>query len=342
MIFSNGNAQSALEDRGCLRFRPFSASFIAHMQHMGYRSEQSFPDCQFSYRSKDELLFLLECTRKYNFMCGENLMVSLANEGSKKSSLWLKVCQMECRVRNSDVLAVIVDRLFENHIQPIVNAAEEIIGYEFLLRPSSKMRAFNPLELFARARESGLHSSLDQAARLAAIETSARHLPQGVKRFINFLPSSVEHPYRRLNDTFKKIEQLALDTRDFVFEVVETERIRHIAHLQHIFEVCRGQGISMALDDVGAGFSSVEEMSRLQPDYVKIDRSIVNGCRNDAHKQRQIRDIIRRAIDFGGKVLVEGVERREDFEFCLDSGAVLAQGYLFGRPQKPLEMQGLH
>ncbi|WP_199925422.1 EAL domain-containing protein [Paenibacillus bouchesdurhonensis] len=335
MIFSNGSAQSALEDRGYVRFRPYSAPFIAHMQQMGYRSEQSFPDCQFSYRSKDELLLLLECSRKYNFMCGERLLVSLANKGSEHSSLWLGICQMEYRVKNNDVLGVIVDKLFENHIQPIVNADEEIVGYEFLLRPSSKKRPFSPLELFAIARESGLHSSLDQAARLAAIETSAQHLPRGMKRFINFLPSSIEYPCRSLNDTFKKIEQLALDTRDFVFEVVETERIRHLAHLQHIFEVCRSYGIAMALDDVGAGFSSVEEMSRLQPDYVKIDRSIVSGCRNDAHKQRQIKDIIRRAVDFGGKVLVEGVERREDFEFCLDSGAVLAQGYLFGRPGKP-------
>lgn len=335
MIFSNGSAQSALEDRGSIRFRPFSKSFIAHMQHMGYRSQPSFPDCQFSYQSKDELLLLLECTRKYNFMCGESLLTALANEGSRQSSLWLGVCQMESRIKNNDVLGVIVEKRFENHIQPIVNADEKIIGYEFLLRPTSKKRPFSPLELFAIARESGLHSSLDQAARLSAIETSARHLPRGIKRFINFLPSSIEHPCRSLNETFKKIEQLALDARDFVFEVVETERIRQISHLQHIFEVCRSQGISMALDDVGAGFSSVEEMSRLQPDYVKIDRSIVSGCRNDAHKQRQIKDIIARAIDFGGKVLVEGVEQREDFEFCLDSGAVLGQGYLFGRPGKP-------
>ncbi|WP_019635381.1 EAL domain-containing protein [Paenibacillus fonticola] len=335
MFFSKGSALSAFEDLGSVGFRPFSAAFIAYMQQMGYRMQRSFPDCQFSYRSKDELLLMLECARRYNFMYGENLLVSLVNGGKDHSPLWLKVCQMESRVRNNDVLGVIVDKLFENHIQPIVNTDEKVIGYEFLLRPASRRRPFSPLELFAAARESGLHSSLDQAARLAAIETSARHLPRGIKRFINILPSSIERPCQCLNDTFKTIERFALDARDFVFEVVETERIRHIAHLQHIFAVCRGHGISMALDDVGAGFSSVVEMSRLQPDYVKIDRSIVSGCRHDAHKQRQIKEIIRRAIDFGGKVLVEGVERREDFEFCLDSGAVLAQGYLFGRPGKP-------
>ncbi|MNJ43908.1 putative membrane protein YjcC [compost metagenome] len=336
MVFSNGSARSVFENRGCIRFRPFSASFIAHMEYLGFRLNQSFPDCQFTYQSKDELLLLLECTRKYNLMCGENMHVSLVlSEESGRSPLWLKASQLESRVRNNDVLGVILEKRFENHIQPIVNAYEEVIGYEFLLRPSSRKKPFTPLELFAVARESGLHSSLDQVARLAAIETSAQHLPQGIKRFINFLPSSIESPCRCLNGTFKKIEQLTLDTRDFVFEVVETERIRHISHLQHIFEVCRSKGISMALDDVGAGFSSLEEMTVLRPDYVKIDRSLVSGCRNDAHKQRQIKDIIKRALAFGGQVLVEGVERREDFEYCLDSGAVLAQGYLFGRPGKP-------
>ncbi|WP_194434158.1 EAL domain-containing protein [Paenibacillus segetis] len=311
-------------------------SLITYMNEQGYLRDNNISDCQYSYESRDEAMRILEYVNNYCLITGDELIGSLINgECHDRSPLWFPIPQMEFRLNRRRIINIIVNQGIESHMQPIVNTQKKVIGYEFLLRSSSSRNFFYPSDLFDIARETGLQSQLDQAARLTAIETSARHLPQGIKRFINFLPSSIENPNQCLNQTFVAMEQLSLDARDFVFEVVETERITHMAHLKEIFEVCRRKGISLALDDVGSGYSTLEEMDALRPDYIKIDRSLVGGCSQDQAKQEQIKLIIQRASAFGGKALAEGVEQMEDFQFCVDSGVVLAQGYLFGKPGKP-------
>ncbi|MNC34770.1 putative cyclic-di-GMP phosphodiesterase AdrB [compost metagenome] len=106
-----------------------------------------------------------------------------------------------------------------------------------------------------------------------------------------------------------------------------------MGHLQAIFTEYRKQGMRVALDDVGAGYSTVEVMSSLQPDYVKIDRALISYCDQDAVKQKAISDIINRAAAFGAEILAEGIERREEFLYCRDKGIQLGQGYLFGKPE---------
>lgn len=112
-----------------------------------------------------------------------------------------------------------------------------------------------------------------------------------------------------------------------MFEVVETEKIRDIDHLATIFSEYREHGVHVALDDVGSGYATLEVMSRLQPDYVKIDRGLISMCDQEPHKQTSIKEVVEKAGRFGGKVLAEGIERREEFQFCLDNGIELAQGY---------------
>ncbi|MFD2882276.1 EAL domain-containing protein [Paenibacillus rhizoplanae] len=202
-----------------------------------------------------------------------------------------------------------------------------------MLRPLPQGSYFQPYELFEIARRTGFHSFLDRAARISAIETSSKLLPQGIKRFINFLPSSIYNPKYCLTHTFEAIRRLDQSPEDYVFEVVETEQISDIPHLHAIFAEYRQQGIRVALDDVGAGYSTLELMSSLQPDYVKVDRSLISFCDRDEEKQRMLREIISRAGQFGASLLAEGIERREEFLVCRDLGMDLGQGYLFGLPE---------
>ncbi|MNP25527.1 putative cyclic-di-GMP phosphodiesterase AdrB [compost metagenome] len=76
----------------------------------------------------------------------------------------------------------------------------------------------------------------------------------------------------------------------------------------------------------------MELLSDLKPDYVKIDRSLINGCDQDSMKQREITRIMEASLHFNAQVLAEGIERYEEFQFCKDAGVDLAQGYLFGKP----------
>lgn len=244
------------------------------------------------------------------------------------------------RMKHQNLVRIILDGQFTSYMQPIFDTPTgKIFGYEFLLRASESGPSFKPFELFSIAQQTGLHSFLDRSARISAIQTSAMHLPKGYKRFVNFLPSSIYNPNYCLTHTFAAIENYSLDPQDFVFEVVETEKIADIKHLQSIFEVYRQHGVKVALDDVGSGFSTLDVLSALKPDYVKIDRGLTDHCDEDSEKQQKINEIIRRAASFGGVVLAEGMERTEEWDFCKASGIQLAQGYLLGKPSpSPLQV----
>ncbi|MFB5678259.1 EAL domain-containing protein [Paenibacillus terreus] len=324
------------DDHGLLRFRPAVPSLVEVLGPI-FSKMEVLPDdtVQLRYSNREELVGLLKLLAMTGQDESGGVLVHLSKaEDRGVDDSWAPPEIVKSRVENSEMVHLILQRCFMSYMQPIVNLDTRIIGYEFLLRPLPDVRPFSPIELFKVARKTGLLSFLDNAARISAVETSARWLPKGIKRFINFLPSSINDSHYCLSRTFDAIDRLALNPEDFVFEVVETERLDDMKVIQHIFDEYRSRGMSVALDDLGAGYSTLEAMNRLQPDYVKIDRAIIDGCHKDADKQRQISQIVESAGRFAGQVLAEGIERWEDFEFCRQAGVSLAQGYLFGKPEE--------
>lgn len=324
-----------VEDKGTIKFRPCPTPLADAVKAAGVRLLEDRQMGTITYASRDELLDLLKLLGELEVQQHPKpLAVSITGStGLSGAERWLSLDQLQVRFANDNLIDIISSHNFCSHMQPIVNFSEEIVGFELLLRPLPQGTPFKPYELFEIARQTGFHSFLDRAARISAIETGAKLLPKGIKRFINFLPSSIYNPKYCLTHTFEAIERLDQDPQDFVFEVVETESISDIGHLQSIFAEYRRQGMKVALDDVGAGYSTVEVMTSLQPDYVKIDRELISFCDEDAAKQKVIRDIIERAAGFGASVLAEGIERREEFLYCRELGMDLGQGYLFGKPE---------
>jgi EAL domain-containing protein (putative c-di-GMP-specific phosphodiesterase class I) len=246
---------------------------------------------------------------------------------------WIPFSHFLERIQHTDLLRVIQQQLFTTYSQPIIDLrSNDIYGYEFLLRPVEEGPSFFPYELFQMAQRSGLQALLDGKARIASIQNGAAAVPQGIKRFINFLPSSIYDPKHCLATTFKAAADAGVDPNDLVFEVVETEEIADIDHLKSILTAYQEQGMKVALDDLGAGHSTIEVLKELCPDYVKIDRKIVSFCDEDEDKQQMIQQIVQTAKVIGAMVLAEGIERKEEAEFVSRCGVQLAQGYYFGKP----------
>ncbi len=243
---------------------------------------------------------------------------------------WKPLPELFGEVGGRSVAETILHRLFTTYMQPIVQSGGRIEGYEFLLRPLPELAPFQPANLFETARRIGHHAFLDRAARRSAIRLGASHLPPGTKRFINFLPSSLHQPDQCLQGTFDCIRESGTNTEDYVFEVMETERLDDPA-LGRVFDVARSQGARLALDDVGSGFATLHTVDRLKPDYVKMDRRWVSDCHADEAKKRYIDDLLNRVSRFGGTVLAEGVEKDEEWSYLRQIGIPLFQGFLFGR-----------
>ncbi|PPA72255.1 EAL domain-containing protein [Jeotgalibacillus proteolyticus] len=237
------------------------------------------------------------------------------------------------QIRNKEIIDFIQKGELVSYLQPIVGTKTgEVYAYESLLRAKDPAMQISPYELFETARKTGLHSLLDKRAREEAIKAKKRKIKPGTKCFINFLPSTIYNPEFCLKHTFNTVKKYEVAPEDLVFEVVETEKILDVDHLKSVFKTYKREGIKVALDDVGAGFSTIEMLKLLEPDYVKIDRSFVTFCDQDEEKSSFLSEVSHISQNLGIKVLAEGIERKEELEVCSQVGIDLCQGYLFGKP----------
>jgi len=242
--------------------------------------------------------------------------------------------QIIALTNSTEITDIIKNKAFTSFFQPIVDLKDEsIYGYESLLRGVKKDGSIiPPYEIFQTAKKSDKLFYLDRSARETSLKTAAvKRIKKKV--FINFLPTAIYNPQNCLQDTVKWANQLEFDPKNIVFEVVETEKIIDTVHLKSILDFYKSHGFSVALDDVGSGYSSLNMLSSIQPDIIKIDREIIDHIDQDSLKQSVFNALLNVAKDHGIMVLAEGVERVEEALFAQDAGADLAQGWFWGKPQ---------
>ena len=120
-----------------------------------------------------------------------------------------------------------------------------------------------------------------------------------------------------------------------VFEITEAAEITDYARSRAVLANLQAQGFRIALDDVGSGYSGLNSLALLGPDFVKIDMAMVRGISSNPRSARLIRHIFEFARDEGMPVIAEGIETAEEHAAVLDLGVPYLQGYYYGRPQPP-------
>lgn len=230
--------------------------------------------------------------------------------------------------------ALLAEDRLTSYFQPIVdcNEPDHVLGYECLLRglqPSGEL--IHPARLYDTARDSHLLHRLDLAARLTAIATAARKRIES-RVFINFNPTAIYAPESCLQSTVEAVERSGLAREQIVFEVVDSERIEDERHLGKILEYYRGAGFQVALDDVGAGYRSLNFLSKLRPDFVKLDMELIRDADHDPYKAQLGGKLLELARGLGIPAIAEGVETEAEWLWLREHGASFAQGYFFGRP----------
>ena len=233
----------------------------------------------------------------------------------------------------TDLTEILRTKSITTHFQPIVEIeSSTVFAYECLLRGvRSDGTLIPPGVLLEQATRADLTFNLDRLARETALKTAAvKRIEANV--FINFLPSTIYDPENCLKSTVEWAQRLDFDFRNIVFEVVETERITDIRHLTRILDYYHHQGFRVALDDVGSGYSSLNTLADLKPDFIKIDMNLIHEIDRDEMKQSIFRALMDIAQQNSIKVLAEGVETPEELAFLRRANVDLAQGYLFAKP----------
>ena len=122
------------------------------------------------------------------------------------------------------------------------------------------------------------------------------------------------------------------DLHPLVLELTEHVPIDNLPALRRRMDVLRARGVLLALDDVGSGWSGLRQVAELQPDMVKLDRSLVSDVDEDEVKQGLMELVGQFVARLGSRLLAEGVERPGELDAINRLGVPLAQGWLLGRP----------
>lgn len=218
-------------------------------------------------------------------------------------------------------------------LQPIVRAQENgVYAYEALLRSTHPLFK-GPLDLLSAAERFNMVADLsDVVVQRAAAWFS--DLPAEAKLFMNLHPDELQDP----EGLRQRLEKLSPWAERMVVEITERSRVFDNDHWQDSIDHLQDLGFALAVDDLGAGYSSLSTLAALQPRYIKVDMSIIRDVDTDVRKQRLVELLCRFSSATEALMVAEGVETQSEAETLRALGTDLLQGYHFGRPSLKLQL----
>jgi predicted signal transduction protein with EAL and GGDEF domain len=226
----------------------------------------------------------------------------------------------------------------EVHYQPIVSLVKKrICGCEALVRWRHPMRGLiSPAEFIEIAEDSGLIVPLGEwVLRQACID--AKSWPRDVRLAVNF--SGIQFARSNVADTVRRIlKETKFPASRLEMEITESVLMRDFEAVLDTINELRDMGMRVALDDFGAGYSSLAYLSRFRPDKVKIDQCFVRDMAKNGASLAIIKAVKAIVQELEIDMLVEGVETMQQFEILRAHGADEAQGYLFSKPRPAQEI----
>lgn len=224
---------------------------------------------------------------------------------------------------------MLADRAIYPVFQPVVSLDDgRPVGYEALARGPSRSPFEAPDRLLREASRRGLVAELDWICATAACATVLAQDTFDLPLFINVEPDTFGTPCPA--DLLSTLVAAVSDL-DLVIEI--TERVIHRpADLLRALVGARRGHVRIALDDVGADPTSLNLLSLLRPDVIKLDRSIVQGNLSSWPIALVLNAVLAEADRAGSAVLAEGIESSEHLVAARSIGATLGQGWHFGQP----------
>ncbi len=227
---------------------------------------------------------------------------------------------------------LLADRL-STVFQPIVDLrGRQVLGYEALSRGPAGSAYQMPRRLFEMAEEADLVFELDRKCRRRAL-AAAISLPTQAKLFVNVFPSAMYDPEFQGVALVRLVEDQGLSSDRVVLEITEKAAIQNPDLFAEALAELTRFGFSIAVDNVGAGYSGLEKIAHLNPRYLKFDRELIKGIDSSYIRREMTRALKAFADRIGSTIIAEGIERDGEVQTLLELGIEYGQGFLLGRPQ---------
>jgi EAL domain-containing protein (putative c-di-GMP-specific phosphodiesterase class I)/GGDEF domain-containing protein len=233
---------------------------------------------------------------------------------------------------------VIAEEQVSVRYQPIIDMrANRTFGFEALSYTDGIPGLDNAEMLFNLAEESDLSVELNRLCRRLAL-VGVRDWPYKFKIFLNTDPRSIEDIGQDDTEFLRLLDETGIVPDSIVLEITERSAITRLSDFKEILNRFREMGVSIAIDDAGAGYASLNTIATLHPDFLKFDIALVRGIDKDRMKQELLLTLQNLAAKVDARIIAEGIETEKEYNTLLDMGVELGQGYFIAAPKNASEI----
>lgn len=234
----------------------------------------------------------------------------------------------------------------ELHYQPQVKSTTgEIIGVEALLRwEQAELGSISPSQFIPLAEQTGIIHAIGFWVIETACVQNKKWQQMGlppVRMSVNLSVGQFKNP-RLVKSIAQILERTGLEARYLELEVTESVAVEEGDEVIRILHQLKALGVSIAIDDFGTDYSSLDRLKMLPVDRIKIAMSFIHGITEDDSKDKSIASIIiQLAKSLKLAVIAEGVETNAQLAFLKEQRCDEIQGYYYYKPMKAEDMEGV-
>jgi EAL domain-containing protein (putative c-di-GMP-specific phosphodiesterase class I) len=227
---------------------------------------------------------------------------------------------------------ILSNRSITTYFQPIVYLENlEVLGYEALSRSPLDSGFEGSEVLFAFSESTNMLLELERLCRSTALKAACGNSING-NLFLNFSAKALQDSQFTPHQLSESVIEAGLKQENVVLEITERVAIQQWAGFRKILHEYRDRGFRVAIDDMGSGYSSLQAIAELEPDYLKFDISLVSNIHESLIKIGLLETLVSLSSKINAQVIAEGIESREDFTALRSLGVQLGQGYFFAAP----------
>ncbi|MCK4440412.1 MAG: EAL domain-containing protein [Sulfurovaceae bacterium] len=218
-----------------------------------------------------------------------------------------------------------------SYFQPIVNnKTKKIDKYESLIRlVDSNNKVLSPALFLDSAKKGQYYSKITSIVFKNSFE-ALNNTQMNIS--INLSALDIEQP-KTQKKFFKLLQEYKLEAHRIIVELTEDANIINSQIIKNFIEEVRAFGVEIAIDDFGEGLSNFSRILTYQPNYIKIDGSIVKNIEKDEISKSMVETIVNFAKKANIKTIAEYVENEKIFDILCDLGVDYSQGYYFGKAE---------
>lgn len=242
--------------------------------------------------------------------------------------------------KKEDLDYIISNKQIATVFQPIISIIDgSVLGYEALSRIMCESNFKNPTELFNAAGKYNRLWDLELLCRTAALEAAYKFMipPYNKKLFLNVNPNIMH------DETFKKgftkefLQQYEIAPNNVIFEITERNVIEDIAGFKSTISHYKKQDYKIAIDDAGAGYSGLNLISDVNPNYIKLDMKLIRRINSDNLKRALVKGMVELSNASDIKLIAEGIETYRELETLIGLGVYYGQGYYIQEPDAKIK-----